>query len=805
MKTELFKKINVLDLGIGPVAGLASMILADFGASVLCIEKPGGDPFRKMGSSPVWMRGKESIALNLSSKKGKQELALLLKNTDVVISARNPKQQQKLGIGFHALQKINPNIIYCTISAFGEKGKYANYPGYESIVSAIAGRMQTLSSITKRKGPSYSIVPVASHAAAFNSVSGIVSALIVREKTHIGQLVQINLLKSLMLYDFHELFLNQLSKKNKHLYGPNGEFGTIDKMPALSYQPFLTKDNQWIQTGNLVDRLFKAFAKEMNLDEELIEQSNQAFFHKDFLIIKEKLRKIILIEGRKKTANYWLKKFIKNGNIAAEIYLNTKESMKQKDIVKNKNIISYPDPILGKIKQVGFFANFSNLKPSIKNPAPQINEHHESTLANFKASKSRSKKPLSNNKAPLESYTIIEIASVIAAPLASSMLADLGARVIKIEPPNGDPFRSYRDEIPITKVNVGKESIAIDLKTKNGKKIMHQLLKNADILIHNNRPGVAERLGFDYKSIKKINKNIIFTWVNAYGSKGDSANRPGAHPIAGAVLGGALKQAGQSIHDKKIDYNKLNIDQVSDIARQIHAANEPSPDPNTSVVAATAMILGLYNKEVNKQGQNIEVNMLGANSYAQIHEFYNYKGRQKAIKLDDELLGTSPFNMLYKTKNNTWVLLKITNLNEWKKCCDIIKNIYSHSKISYKDYGNNAKARINLEIFFKKYEANKLEKIFIDKSIACVKADGEKFGDFIIDNQHAKLNQLVSPITTKWGTLSRHSPVINFSKSKNIITSPMQCGEHTKAILKELGYEKKDVNNLIKEKVVSAK
>ena len=95
MKTELFKKINVLDLGIGPVAGLASMILADFGASVLCIEKPGGDPFRKMGSSPVWMRGKESIALNLSSKKGKQELALLLKNTDVVISARNPKQQQK--------------------------------------------------------------------------------------------------------------------------------------------------------------------------------------------------------------------------------------------------------------------------------------------------------------------------------------------------------------------------------------------------------------------------------------------------------------------------------------------------------------------------------------------------------------------------------------------------------------------------------------------------------------------------------------------------------------------------------------
>ncbi|MDG1990177.1 MAG: CoA transferase [Dehalococcoidia bacterium] len=800
MKSSIFHGLNVIDLGVGPVAGLTSMVLADFGATVLSIEKPGGDKFRTMGSSPIWMRGKESLVLNLKTKKDKAQLHELLNNADIVICARSPQQQHALSIEYQDLKIYNKNLIYCSITGFGRKGKFANYPGYDATISAVSGRMQTLASISKREGPSYSIIPVASHATVFNALSGIVAALIEKQNNNVGQLIEISLLKSLMLYDFHELFLNQLEKKNTQLYGPKSEFGTIDKNPALSYQPFLTKDNKWIQTGNLVERLFLAFANEMKLDKEMITKSNQSFHHPDFLKIKEELRKTIIESGRNKPASFWMKKFRDNGNIAAEVYLSTQNSLKQKDIKINKNIILSKDPHYGEILQAGFIGNFSKLKPKIKKPAPLINEHSELTLKKFKMHSTLTKKTNNSKDAPLKGITILEIASVIAAPLASSMLADLGARVIKIEPITGDPFRSYRDEIPITKVNAGKESIAIDLKSKSGNSILQKLILKSNLIIHNNRPGVAERLNFDYKSVKKCNKEIVYVWVNAYGSLGPSANRPGAHPIAGAVLGGALRQAGIKIHNNKIAYNKLSTAEITDLARKIHAANEPSPDPNTSVVAATSMIFGLYAQVKAKQGQHIEVNMLGANSYTQFHEFYNYKNRKSPEQLDNNLLGISPFNRLYKTKknnNNQWILLIIQNFQEWKKLCSLIQQKDPKNPVENKHFKNKKLANCYLESFFLKFTANNLEKYFIKNKINCTVADNENFGSFLMNNQHSKDNHLTHETKTKWGKINRHSPVINFSHSKTYANPPMSLGQHTKKILLELGYSKATINKLV--------
>ena len=88
--SRIFNNLNVLDLGIGPVGGIVSMILADHGANVLAVEPPGGDPFRKMESSSIWMRNKESIELDFTNTKDKKELQELLSNTNVVIVASNP-------------------------------------------------------------------------------------------------------------------------------------------------------------------------------------------------------------------------------------------------------------------------------------------------------------------------------------------------------------------------------------------------------------------------------------------------------------------------------------------------------------------------------------------------------------------------------------------------------------------------------------------------------------------------------------------------------------------------------------------
>ena len=100
------------------------------------------------------------------------------------------------------------------------------------------------------------------------------------------------------------------------------------------------------------------------------------------------------------------------------------------------------------------------------------------------------------------------------------MLADLGARVIKVEPPEGDPFRAMMGGLGAARVNAGKESICVDLKTEEGRRVAHGLIARADVLIHNYRVGVPERLGIGYDEARAINPLLVYVSVNGYGPPG---------------------------------------------------------------------------------------------------------------------------------------------------------------------------------------------------------------------------------------------------------------------------------------------
>ena len=126
---------------------------------------------------------------------------------------------------------------------------------------------------------------------------------------------------------------------------------------------------------------------------------------------------------------------------------------------------------------------------------------------------------------PIENITVIDFSSNLPGPLCSSILIQLGARVIKVEPPAGDPFRQSGDMW--TSLNLGKESISINLKTQAGKDLVYDLIRSADIVIEGWRPGVASRLGVDYSSLKKINDKLIYCSISGYGQNGPWADRTG--------------------------------------------------------------------------------------------------------------------------------------------------------------------------------------------------------------------------------------------------------------------------------------
>src|SRR5262245_34203957 len=130
--------------------------------------------------------------------------------------------------------------------------------------------------------------------------------------------------------------------------------------------------------------------------------------------------------------------------------------------------------------------------------------------------------------APLAGVRVVDLTSYIAGSYGAMMLADMGAVVIKVEGPEGDSFR----ELPgFYGWNRGKRSIAVNLKTPDGRAVVHRLAAGADVVMENMRPGVVERLGVDYETLRRFNPRLVYSSVTAFGPDGPYRDRPGFDPL----------------------------------------------------------------------------------------------------------------------------------------------------------------------------------------------------------------------------------------------------------------------------------
>jgi crotonobetainyl-CoA:carnitine CoA-transferase CaiB-like acyl-CoA transferase len=142
----------------------------------------------------------------------------------------------------------------------------------------------------------------------------------------------------------------------------------------------------------------------------------------------------------------------------------------------------------------------------------------------------------------LENVTVVECSTFVTGPYAAALLADLGARVIKIEsPPDGDPYRYFAPDpcfsFNFAHLNRNKESLALDLKSAKGKEICLELLKRADVFVENFRPGTAERLGLGYDALRSLNSRLVYCSISAFGRSGPYANKPGFDTLGQAASG----------------------------------------------------------------------------------------------------------------------------------------------------------------------------------------------------------------------------------------------------------------------------
>jgi crotonobetainyl-CoA:carnitine CoA-transferase CaiB-like acyl-CoA transferase len=799
----------VLDFSWGMAGGLATAVLADFGANVIKIEPPGGDPLRAHPAWIAWNRGKKSIVLDLKSARDRARVHQLAERADVVLEAFRPGVAARLEIDYQTLSALNPRLVYASISGWGQAGPLSQIAGYEGVVAAKSGRMLAFEGQMNRPGPAYSAVQVATWAASQAAVRGILAALLDRDTSGQGRWVQTSLLQGMIPYDVATLVLRQFSRQDPKRYPPD-ILGAMVRLPMLQYIPARTKDGQWLQHANLMDRLFRSYLKAVGLgwvlEEELFKNAPVMTAEG-----REALRDLILTTMQERTLDEWMALYVADGNIAAEPFRYTTDGMMHPQFRHNGHAVEIDDPRVGRLTTVGLLARLNDTPGAIGGPAPMLGQHTAEVFpiaATPKASISSIGKESSRAKPPsplLDGLTLLDFSMVIAGPYGAAMLADMGMRVIKVDatPEREQTISTGGMALINLKTYAGKEAIQINLQSPEGQAIVHQLVARADVLLHNFRPGVPERLAIDWETCRRLNPRLVHVYVGAYGSTGPHHRRPGAHPIPGALLGGALRQAGRA--NPPAANQPMTLDEIKETSRLLMRANEANPDPNTSQAVATAIMLALLARNRTGRGQSVEVTMLQANAWASADEAYDYEGRPPYALPDVDCYGLNALYRLYPTQDG-WVFLACLSEREWQSLCAEINRRDLISDSRFADAAarvtHNTELAAELEKVLASRTADEWERQLTPASVACVRAD-QDVGYFLEENPQSHSSKMIAEVASpRFGKYLRHGSILNFSDAAARLEHGAFPGEHTVSLMQELGFSAAQISDLRERRII---
>lgn len=366
--------IRVLDLSRLLPGPYCSMLLADFGAEVIKIEEPGiGDYARenlpKLDKDSAFFhslnRNKKSVCLNLKSAEGKENFLRLVKDADVVIESFRPGVMKRLGLDYETLREVNPGIIYCAITGYGQDGPYANFPGHDVNYTSYAGLLNLMGERNgKPQIPAAQIADIGG--GALPAAVGILLALFGREKTGKGQIVDISMLDGVI--SWLPTLLPGFLATNEH--PKRGELVLSGKLAC--YEVYQTKDEKWLSVGALELKFWNEFCKAIGR-EDFISKLDAPMEVQDQMKIE--IQNII----SRKSLDEWMGIFSEVDSCVAPVLsfdeMIENPQVKAREMIKNVNHSE-----LGSIKQVGIPIKLSETPGEIRDLAPKLGEHTKEIL-----------------------------------------------------------------------------------------------------------------------------------------------------------------------------------------------------------------------------------------------------------------------------------------------------------------------------------------------------------------------------------------------------------------------------------------
>jgi crotonobetainyl-CoA:carnitine CoA-transferase CaiB-like acyl-CoA transferase len=337
---------------------------------------------------------------------------------------------------------------------------------------------------------------------------------------------------------------------------------------------------------------------------------------------------------RTQPRDYWVKALLE-ADVCGIEHLRPGEVFDTEQARHNSMVIAVDDPVLGRVEQVAPPAWFPSLPAEVRRGAPTAGQHTTELLAERDTRLLVQRDEDDVDTRPLfDGIKVLDLGAYYAGPYSSRLLADLGADVIKLEPTQGDQLRGI--ERPFYSAQAGKRSLAANVKDPGLRPAVEALVRWADVVHHNMRPGAAERLGLDYQSVRAINPQAVYLYAPGWGSSGPHRLRQSFAPMMSGYAGVTFEVAG--------------------------AFNEPLPpvgneDPGNGLLGAVAVLMALLVRQTSGTGMYVENPQLNATMAHMAHVVRTADGAiVGAGHLDTLQFGVSAGERLYQTADG-WICL----------------------------------------------------------------------------------------------------------------------------------------------------
>ncbi|MGH7925321.1 MAG: CoA transferase, partial [Candidatus Binatus sp.] len=696
--------------------------------------------------------------LDLDDSASQPRVADLLGWADVVVTGFPPGRLKQLRLDPESIRRINPRAIALAVPPLGSRGPDADFDANDDLVAARGGI--TGSQWARSGNPVALVFPAASYSAGVIAATAAVAAILARGANGAAQAVEVSLLAG--AFSLHTGAILRHEKMTTLYHGPQDPLG-----PIPVYRLFEAADGKYLfaACGNATfwGKFAIAIGRPDLVGDPRFENAPWGIAAEHWQPLKDIIEPIVRTRPRAE----WL-------NILRQCDVPCAPVMTRHEFIDHPQTralgmrAEIDDPTLGRMVQLGLPVFLNDTPGEIGGAAPEKGDDSAALqwLSEARRDASPKNDPRISGRPPLDGVTVLDFASYIAGSYGPMILAQLGAKVIKIESLEGDSFRHFG--FGFLGWNQGKRGLSIDLTTENGREIIYGLTEKADVVVENLRPGRMRKFGFDYESLAARNPRIIYMSVNAFGNRGPEYDQPGFDPLLQARSGAMAAQGGHHGHPVYLTCAIC--------------------DYGAAMLSAFGCVLALRARELTGRGQFCETSLLQSAMAFQAGEFAFYPGRPDMENGGTEYRGRSALSRAYQCRNGEWLFISLSDETQWNALLTILPGLPNTNWDAARAEPNDGALAAAIAEQFTKLDRDNALAALKKSAVPATRVNQIRE---LFDDPQVAANDLIAELShSQWGRVKQIGLLAKFSATPGTVerAAPL-LGEHTDEILREyLGY-----------------